>query len=100
MVKVGALLTKSEQSQLEEAGETLIFDTNIWRGGHVDRSMISRLRQAARNRLVVLFVYTNSEGMGELRTVEPIGMAWKGYAWYLYAYCGFEVIIEPSGSPE
>jgi predicted DNA-binding transcriptional regulator YafY len=87
MVKVGALLTKSEQSQLEEAGETLIFDTNIWRGGHVDRSMISRLRQAARNRLVVLFVYTNSEGMGELRTVEPIGMAWKGYAWYLYAYC-------------
>jgi predicted DNA-binding transcriptional regulator YafY len=87
MVKVGSLLTKSEQSQLEEAGETLIFDTNIWRGGHVDRSMISRLRQAARNRLVVLFVYTNSEGMGELRTVEPIGMAWKGYAWYLYAYC-------------
>lgn len=87
MVKVGALLTKSEQSQLEEAGETLIFDTNIWRGGHVDRSMIARLRQAARNRFVVLFVYTNSEGMVELRTVEPIGLAWKGYAWYLYAYC-------------
>jgi predicted DNA-binding transcriptional regulator YafY len=87
MVKVGAIVTKSEQSRLEEAGETLIFDTNIWRGGHVDRSMIARLRQAARNRFVVLFVYTNSEGMGELRTVEPIGLAWKGYAWYLYAYC-------------
>jgi predicted DNA-binding transcriptional regulator YafY len=86
-VKVGALLTKSEQSQLEEAGETLIFDTNIWRGGHVDRSMIARVRLAARNRFVILFEYTNSEGMGELRTVEPIGLEWKGYTWYLYAYC-------------
>ncbi|WP_446686433.1 helix-turn-helix transcriptional regulator [Paenibacillus hodogayensis] len=33
------------------------------------------------------FEYTNSEGAGELRTVEPIGLAWKGYAWYLYTYC-------------
>ncbi|CEG27123.1 helix-turn-helix transcriptional regulator [Bacillus sp. B-jedd] len=87
MVKVGALLTKSEQGQLGEAGETLIFDTNIWRGGHVDKSLIATLRETARNRHVVLFNYTNAEGTGEPRTVEPIGLAWKGYAWYLYAYC-------------
>ena len=87
MAKVGALVTKSEQSRLEEAGEKLIFDTKIWRGIHVDRPMLTSLRQAAKNRLVVLFKYTNSEGTGELRTVEPIGLAWKGYTWYLYAYC-------------
>lgn len=87
IVKVGALVTKSEQGRLEEAGETLLFDTNIWRGGHVDKVMITRLRQAARNRFVVRFVYTNSEGIGEPRTVEPVGLVWKGYAWYLYAYC-------------
>ncbi|MBB6691397.1 YafY family transcriptional regulator [Cohnella xylanilytica] len=87
ITKVGALMTKSEQSRLEDSGETILFDTNLWRGGHVDRTMIAELRQAARNRFVVLFKYTNSEGMGELRTVEPIGLAWKGYAWYLYAYC-------------
>lgn len=87
MVKVGALLSKSEQNQLEEAGESLIFDTNIWRGGHVDTSLISRLRKAARNQLIIQFEYTNSEGSGEVRTVEPIGLAWKGYAWYLYAFC-------------
>lgn len=87
MAKVGALVTKSEQSRLEEAGEKLIFDTKIWRGGNVDRHMLTSLRQAAKNRSVVLFQYTNSEGTGEPRTVEPIGLAWKGYAWYLYAYC-------------
>ncbi|WP_276356112.1 helix-turn-helix transcriptional regulator [Cohnella caldifontis] len=87
IAKVGALMTKSEQSLLEDAGETLIFDTNIWRGGHVDQAMMAGLRQAARNRYAVQFRYTNAEGQDELRTVEPIGLAWKGYAWYLYAYC-------------
>lgn len=87
IAKVGALATKSEQNRLEEAGEKLIFDTKLWRGGQVDGPMLASLRQAARSRSVIRFEYTNSEGEGDPRTVEPIGLAWKGYAWYLYAYC-------------
>ena len=88
LTKVKALVAKSDQNRMEETGETLIFDTNLWHGGGLrDKSMLATLRQAAKNRTVVSFLYTNSEGIGEHRSVEPIGIAWKGYSWYLYAYC-------------
>ncbi|MGG1515642.1 YafY family protein [Paenibacillus oryzisoli] len=88
LTKIKALVAKSEQHQLEELGETLMFDTNLWHGGGIkDRSMLAVLRQAAKQRSVVSFLYTNTEGVGEQREVEPLGLAWKGYAWYLYAYC-------------
>ncbi|MCC3374259.1 YafY family protein [Cohnella sp. REN36] len=88
LAKIKALVARSEQKQLEETGETLIFDTNLWHGGGIkDRTILSQLRQASKNRMVVSFRYTNTEGVDEHREAEPIGLAWKGYAWYLYAYC-------------
>ncbi|MBB3129875.1 putative DNA-binding transcriptional regulator YafY [Paenibacillus rhizosphaerae] len=88
LTKIKALVAKSEQEQMEEEGETLMFDTNLWHGGGIkDKSVLVSLRQASRHRSVVSFLYTNTEGTAEQREVEPIGLAWKGYAWYLYAYC-------------
>ncbi|KRE96669.1 hypothetical protein ASG89_30860 [Paenibacillus sp. Soil766] len=88
LTKIKALVVRSEQNQMEDSGETLIFDTNLWHGGGLkDKSMLVSLRQASKNRKVVSFLYTNTDGIGEQREVEPIGIAWKGYAWYLYAYC-------------
>ncbi|OZB92747.1 YafY family protein [Paenibacillus sp. XY044] len=88
LTKIKALVAKSEQDQMEEEGETLVFDTNLWHGGGIkDKSVLVSLRQASKHRSVVSFLYTNTEGTAEQREVEPIGLAWKGYAWYLYAYC-------------
>ncbi|MGN7167552.1 helix-turn-helix transcriptional regulator [Paenibacillus cellulositrophicus] len=88
LTKIKALVAKSEQDQMEDEGETLVFDTNLWHGGGIkDKSVLVSLRQASKHRLVVSFLYTNTEGTAEQREVEPIGLAWKGYAWYLYAYC-------------
>lgn len=88
LTKIKALAARSEQREWEEAGDTLMFDTNLWHGGGLkDRSILVSLRQAAKNRSVVSFLYTNTEGTAEQREAEPIGLAWKGYAWYLYAYC-------------
>ncbi|NHN35492.1 WYL domain-containing protein [Paenibacillus sp. S3N08] len=36
---------------------------------------------------MVWLTYSSLEGDAEERAVEPIGLAWKGSAWYLYAYC-------------
>lgn len=88
LTKIKALVAKSEQDQMEDEGETLVFDTNLWHGGGIkDKSVLVLLRQASKHRSVVSFLYTNTEGTAEQREVEPIGLAWKGYAWYLYAYC-------------
>ncbi|WP_167355924.1 helix-turn-helix transcriptional regulator [Paenibacillus oryzisoli] len=88
LTKIKALVVRSEHNQMEESGETLLFDTNLWHGGGLkDKSMLVSLRQASKLRKVISFLYTNTEGVEEQREVEPIGIAWKGYAWYLYAYC-------------
>jgi predicted DNA-binding transcriptional regulator YafY len=90
LAKIKALVAKSEQNRIEETGETLIFDTNMWNGGGLrDKTMLTHLRQAAKNRTVVSFIYMNTNSGGEMeeRTVEPVGLAWKGHTWYLYAYC-------------
>lgn len=91
VTKMRALVAKSEQSRIEESGETLIFDTNLWNGGALreqERSMLSELRQASKSKTVVSFLYMNTSTNDlDRRLVEPLGLAWKGYAWYLYAYC-------------
>lgn len=90
LTKIRALVAKSEQNRMEEAGETLLFDTNAWNGGGFrNTSMLTSLRQAAKNRTVISFLYLSPASPEEngTRTVEPIGLAWKGYTWYLYAYC-------------
>ena len=87
IVKVGALITKAEQAKLEESGDELLFNANLWRGRQADNETIAKLRQAARFRYVVRIRYITAQGAEEVREVEPIGLAWKGYAWYLHAYC-------------
>jgi predicted DNA-binding transcriptional regulator YafY len=87
LIKVSALVSKSEQSRSEVEGETLIYDVNPRRSGAAEKATLSELRLAARNRNVVHFSYTNAEGIGADRSVEPVGLALKGFAWYLYAYC-------------
>jgi len=88
LTKIKALVARSEQKQMEEAGETLIFDMNPWNGrGVKDKPVLGLLRQASKNRSVISFPYTDRDGTEERREVEPMGLAWKGFAWYLYAYC-------------
>lgn len=85
--KISALFAKSDRHRLEEEGEQLIIGVNPWMRVDADKDKLAALRLAARNRNVVWLTYSSSEGDTEVRSVEPIGLAWKGSAWYLYAYC-------------
>lgn len=87
VAKVGALITKAEQAKQEEFGDELLFHANLWRGRSADGETISTLRRAARFRQVVRFRYVTLRGEEEERETEPVGLAWKGYAWYLHAWC-------------
>jgi len=47
IAKVGALITKAEQAKLEESGDELLFNANLWRGKEADSGTISALRRGA-----------------------------------------------------
>ncbi|MUT65797.1 YafY family protein [Paenibacillus sp. NEAU-GSW1] len=87
LAKISALIAKNEQQRMEEAGEQLIIGLSPWTRVEADKDKLAELRLAAKNRNAVWLTYSNSEGETGERTVEPIGLAWKGSAWYLYAYC-------------
>jgi predicted DNA-binding transcriptional regulator YafY len=87
LAKISALIAKNEQHRMDEAGEQLIIGLSPWTRVEADKDKLADLRLAARNRNVVWLTYSNTEGDTEERAVEPIGLAWKGSAWYLYAYC-------------
>ncbi|MFE5318415.1 helix-turn-helix transcriptional regulator [Paenibacillus sp. NPDC056579] len=88
LTKITALITKSEQNRIEEAGEQLIIGVNPWMTRVEEfKDKLAELRLAAKKRNVVWLTYASSEGDTAVRAVEPIGLAWKGNAWYLYAYC-------------
>jgi predicted DNA-binding transcriptional regulator YafY len=87
LAKINALFAKSEQHRIEEAGEQLIIGMSPWTRVDTDKDKLAELRLAAKNRNVVWLTYLSPEGEAEERAVEPIGLAWKGSAWYLYAYC-------------
>ncbi|MBB6670192.1 helix-turn-helix transcriptional regulator [Cohnella nanjingensis] len=67
--------------------ERILIDLKPWRSSKSDRDKYDRLHQAVLEQRLVRFAYTDGQGDGTERTAEPMGLAHKGYAWYLYAYC-------------
>lgn len=87
LAKISALIARNEQHRIEEAGEQLIIGLNPWTRVEADKEKLAELRLAAKNRHVVWITYSNANGDTGERAIEPIGLAWKGNGWYVYAYC-------------
>jgi predicted DNA-binding transcriptional regulator YafY len=85
--KVGALVARSERDRLEESESQMIIDLNPWQNGTADADTFAKLRNAVRDCRTLRFIYSDTKGEETERMVEPMGLALKGYAWYLYAYC-------------
>lgn len=62
-------------------------DLTPWGSGKDSQSSFSRLKEAILNRRVICFEYFNAAGESSRRTVEPVKLIFKVYAWYLYGFC-------------
>ncbi|QOX62037.1 YafY family transcriptional regulator [Anoxybacterium hadale] len=62
-------------------------DLTPWGSGKDSQSSFSKLKEAILNRRVICFEYFNAMGESRGRTVEPLKLTFKVYAWYLQGYC-------------
>ena len=85
--KVESLIPARSRSDVERERSVVQFDLVPWASGKEYRDRISLLRRCARERRVVEFRYGSAEGTITVREVEPISLHFKGYTWYLWAYC-------------
>ncbi|WP_127530837.1 helix-turn-helix transcriptional regulator [Paenibacillus kobensis] len=85
--KVGALLTTSEQGDVERMSNAFMIDLNPWHSAEDEQDRLHQIRVAARDRRVVAFVYTDNYSQMSERHVELHSIVLKGYVWYAYGYC-------------
>jgi predicted DNA-binding transcriptional regulator YafY len=87
MDKVGALMSKSEQSATASLSEQIVIDLNPWHNGNGEKEKLSILKNAICDTKLIRFDYTSSQGEDTNRFCEPMGIVLKGYIWYLHGYC-------------
>ena len=62
-------------------------DFSRWGSNPEEREKFNIFKAAILHKTMVLFNYFGSNGKKTERTVEPLELVLKGYAWYVYAFC-------------
>lgn len=89
---MGSALEKIESlGPRGRAGEFLedriVVDLFPWSRRGEERSLVKLIEPAIAERRLVEFSYSSYGREAERRTVEPMTLVFKSYAWYLWAYC-------------
>lgn len=85
--KVGAMLGTTEQGPTRYDGAGVIFDFSPWMQSSAAREKVHNIRQAMERSLSVRILYSDREGAGSERIIEPHNLILKGHLWYVHAFC-------------
>lgn len=75
-------ITKSSK---ESSKKGLNLDFSQW--GSNKEQKVDTIKKSINGNNVLSFNYTNYNNLNTERIVEPVNIIFKGYSWYLYAYC-------------
>jgi len=78
--KLAAMFGKNNTSWID-------VDFSRWGSNPDEREKFNIFKAAILNKTIVSFDYFGSNGKKSERTVEPLKLVFKGYAWYVYAFC-------------
>ena len=81
--KLAALFGKNNTGWID-------VDFSRWGSNPDEREKFNIFKTAILNKTMVSFDYFGSNGKKTERTVEPLKLVFKGYAWYVYAFCSIK----------
>lgn len=85
--KIQGLLPEEERADIGLESETIVIDAVTWDNSKRYSRKIQTLYEKIKNRQLIAIAYLDSNGRATQRQVEPMTLVFKGYAWYLYAFC-------------
>ncbi|MBU1101385.1 MAG: YafY family transcriptional regulator [Bacteroidetes bacterium] len=85
--KITSLVPADKTEHLASRLEHVSIDIQPWGYRERQKQHIKTVHEAIFNHLLISFTYSNSKGEVVERTVEPMTLLFKGYAWYLFAFC-------------
>lgn len=62
-------------------------DFSSWSNPDKERQIFNTMKKSILTKQLISFSYSNARGERTKRFVEPLKLAFKGQAWYLYGYC-------------
>jgi predicted DNA-binding transcriptional regulator YafY len=85
--KISSIVPREKTACIRNHGEQLIIDILPWGYGKKEKQKLQVINSAVSNFHFLTFEYMNTQGEKNTRTVEPMILIFKGYAWYLFAWC-------------
>ena len=67
-----------------------ILDFSVVKEDKRINDLVKVLEDAILEYKIIMFDYTKADGGTNLRTVEPLALTYKWYAWYLFGYCDYK----------
>ncbi len=85
--KITSVFPREASHASEGMAEQLIIDILPWGYRKRQRDVLQEIQKAIQQCRELTFLYRNARGESVTRTVEPMTLILKGFAWYLFAYC-------------
>jgi len=85
--KLRNLIPKDKAYQLDLQMEQIIIEKQPWVFNNNHKQIIKSLKEAISNSNVVTMTYRNYTNETSTRQIEPMSLVFKGYTWYLFAFC-------------
>jgi len=85
--KISSLLPKGSSPSEPSLCEQLVIDLFPWNQNPIQVDRIRIVHKGIGESRLIRFQYQDMKGNLSERTVEPMTLVFKGYGWYLFAYC-------------
>ncbi len=85
--KILSLVPDDKMEQLKQKFEEFCIDIVPWGQKQKPKEYLKELQLAIAQKRLVSFDYRNTKGEYAKRIVEPMTLVYKGFAWYLFAFC-------------
>lgn len=87
MEKIKSLVPGDRREEVSRHMERMIIDFVPWGGNIRQKSNLTAIHKAVTGSRIIEFSYTNNAGIRTKRKAEPMTLFFRGYGWYLFAYC-------------
>ena len=87
MEKIKSLVPGDKKEEISRQMEQIVIDFIPWGGNIRQKDNLCLIHKSIVASKIIEFTYTNNKGIKERRKVEPMTLFFRGYGWYLFAYC-------------
>lgn len=85
--KIRSLVPQNRAAELERRQEQIHLDIRPWGYRNMEQETLAVISDAVKQSRLLKFRYSDSVNKASERTIEPMTLVFKGYAWYLFGYC-------------